>query len=245
VIPAKPIVYEFRRLRRQGVSALYAIILLLFVLLVRVFPPDVRSTMLPFVLFSEPVIVGYILSGGIFFMELEQNTHALYQLMPAGVWRYLILRITTFAIYGGIGGAFLTVGAMLGAESSSMLVLHTMAAGILCFVAAPAFTALGVFSAALFSTINGFIIKGVVFLLPMMGTIASVFIPGVARITALGILPGGGFFLFLGGFLPQPMPATPFRYILGAVNIVGWTAVGVSMARNRMGKRLVREGVVE
>gem|GEM_PF-3794282 len=251
--------FELIHLRRQGVLVIYVLVVVFYAGMLRVIPPDWRGFALPFLLFSEPAVIGYIFAGGVFVLEREQNIHAPILLSPGGLKRYVQTKMAAFFVYAALSGAVITLTGTIGTgsaietggaiETTEILRVSSMpgvlAAGLLCGLTSLGYTALGLFVAATFRDINSFLMKGVLFLLPMLAVLAIYYtVHDWPADLALTLLPGGGFFLL---YRTPSLPAGGAGFSAGAgvVNLIVYAVLFRRIAERRLARRLIGDSAGE
>ncbi len=245
--------FELIHLRRQGVLVIYVLVVVFYAGMLRVIPPDWRGFALPFLLFSEPAVIGYIFAGGVFVLEREQNIHAPILLSPGGLKRYVQTKMAAFFVYAALSGAAIATAGTIGTggaiETTEILRVSSMpgvlAAGLLCGLTSLGYTALGLFVAATFRDINSFLMKGVLFLLPMLAVLAIYYtVHDWPADLALTLLPGGGFFLL---YRTPALSAAGAGFSAGAgvVNLIAYAVLFRRIAERRLARRLIGDSAGE
>ena len=101
---------------RSGLSALYLGLPLVWILAARLSPPEARSLIVLIGLFTDPVMMGGVFSGGFLARERDQGLFGAWAVTPMGPGTWLAGRITMIALQGTLGGVILVLGSGVGAD---------------------------------------------------------------------------------------------------------------------------------
>lgn len=98
---------------RHGFYYVYAVLTLVYLVLLSQFSENVISVMLPIVIYTDPAVLGLFFIGGIVLLEKEQGILALLYITPLKVLEYILSKVITLTIISLIAGisiAYITYG---------------------------------------------------------------------------------------------------------------------------------------
>ncbi len=133
---------------KQGFYTIYAVVAVLYIIILRWLPLSWRLEVMPFVLFTDPSVLGLFFIGGILLLEKQQGIVDLVHVTPLKTSHYLYAKLLSLAALGLF--VSLVITAAVGASVTySPLVLGIVTTSIL-------FTALGVFIVTRATSLNAF-----------------------------------------------------------------------------------------
>ena len=151
--------FDIRYQARHGFPAVYAIITLLYILILRAVPEEVRRVLLPVIVFSDPVMLGLIFIGAIVLLEKEERTLESLFVTPLRLGEYLGSRLLSL----GLISITSSVAVVLGV-TGRLPAAHLFVPGVL--LTAGIFTLLGFAVAARVRSFNEFVFAAAGIMLP-------------------------------------------------------------------------------
>lgn len=183
----------------QGFYLIYFVVAILYICLLSLLPKNWIPYTLPFLLFSDPSVLGLFFIGGILLLEKEQGILSLLSITPLSVDHYLLSKLIslgTLSVFVSIGIFALSYGQ----GNYFLLIIGVFSASIL-------FTLLGIWIVSFSSSLNSFFLN-------------------MIPITLVGMVPC--FFLYspYSSFWLNFFPSVAaFRLILGSVSPISQTEI--------------------
>ncbi|PGD97831.1 fluoroquinolone export ABC transporter permease subunit [Bacillus wiedmannii] len=94
---------------RHGFYYAYLFVTILYIVLLRLLPNDIRTYIETLVIFSDPVVLGFYFIGGIILLEKAQNTLDSLFVTPFRVHEYIISKIISLTLLTVIA-SFVVIG---------------------------------------------------------------------------------------------------------------------------------------
>lgn len=165
------ILFQFR----HGFYAVYAIVTIMYVALLKLLPDEVVASLLPVILFTDPAMLGFIFIGAIVLLEKEEGTVQSLFVTPLRLREYFGARLLSLGLI-----SLLTTVAIALAVRGVRFWPHLLIPGVL--LTAGLFTLLGFAVAARAGSFNEFLLGAVLVivlacvpLLDHFGLVRSVF----------------------------------------------------------------------
>ena len=189
---------EIRIQLRSGLTALYLGMPLVWILIIRLLPPESRPVTTLLGLYADPVLMGSLFTGAFLARDRDQGLFAAWAVTPVNAGYWLTGRVLVIALQGSLAGLILVTGA--GVQADYLLLIPSL------FLAAACGALNGLLLARPFRDILSFILAGGSALALINIPLAGGYIrPGriwlftgpawsgwSALGSALGISPGGG-----------------------------------------------------
>lgn len=109
----KPFTHEVKFQFRHGFYIAYLLITVIYIAILRTLPMDVRTYILPLILFSDQGVVGFFFISGLFFLERDQNTLENLFVTPYSIRAYIINKVAALSLisyFSGLVIAIFTIG---------------------------------------------------------------------------------------------------------------------------------------
>lgn len=138
--------------QKQGFFMIYLVISFLYILLLTQIPESFRMQILPFVIFSDPSVLGLFFIGGILLLEKQQGILQSIVVTPLSSMEYMISKVaslTLVALFAGI-----LISAFIAGQEVNYFSLMV---GII--LTSSFFTLMGILIACRARTVNGFFVK--------------------------------------------------------------------------------------
>jgi len=138
--------------QKQGFFMIYLVISFLYILLLAQIPESFRMLILPFVIFSDPSVLGLFFIGGILLLEKQQGILQSIVVTPLSSMEYMISKVcslTLVALFAGI-----LISAFIAAQEVNYISLMV---GII--LTSSFFTLMGILIACRARTVNAFFVK--------------------------------------------------------------------------------------
>lgn len=214
---------EVRLQLRHGLAVVYLGVALVYVVILRVLPSEIRAIVAPLVILTDPAMIGFFFFGAFFLVERDAGILAPLAVAPSLHLEPLLARLISFGLT-----ALLSAAAVVVFGAPELLVLpgfRPLAAAALVVVSAVLFGLFGYLVALGSDTLNAYMIRTAIPFV-LISAPLLVFFPPTRSVLWL-LLPSGGpaglFAWSLGGVLPT-VPWSPvagagatFAWLLGAV----------------------------
>jgi fluoroquinolone transport system permease protein len=102
--------FDIRFQIRHGFYAVYAVVTLLYILVLRALPEQVRDVLLPVVVFTDPALLGLIFIGAIVLLEKEERTLESLFVTPLRLGEYLASRLLSLGLLSVSSSVVIVVG---------------------------------------------------------------------------------------------------------------------------------------
>lgn len=212
---------------RHGFYYAYALISVLYILLLRFIPVAIRERAAVLVIFSDPVMLGVFFVGGIILLEKEQRVLASIFITPFRLDEYIITRVISLTIiaelvsfsiiyfvFGNIAGPF---NLFIGVGLSSVF-----------------FTLLGLALAARVDSINGYILRVPLVFIPLFLPILEYL--NLFKTPLFYIIPSqGSLILIRAGFNDIPF----FEWFYAIILLLSWIVIAYFLARKSFYKNII------
>lgn len=231
---------ELRFQLRHGFGLAYLLVLAIYLVALYLVPPLLRPVLLAFMLLSDPLTVGLLFVGGVIQLEEAMRLTPPLFVTPLTPSRFLLSRVTAYALLGATLGLILLLLSPQEAFSASSLRRGWVVAigTVLLLPASALLTLLGAGVAYRVRSINGYILAIVPLLLLVVAPL-------------LGWLPqlAPSWFVWSPTYLPVTLLAALFGIIdypetsvllPGVFLFVAWAAVGAKLASTMLRRQLRR-----
>ena len=215
---------------RHGLYSVYAVICLMYVLILRSVTPAARAALLPLLVFVDPTMLGFFFVGGIVLLERTDRTLSGFFTTPAGVSHYFTAKVLSLSLLAALAGeaiALLSVG-------TAYRPLLLAGAVIL---ASAIFTLIGLAAVTRFRTVNGYLMGSVLYMLPFALPVAGYFGWFLTPLTY--VIPSrGALDLVAASF--SPAPVTPQVWMPALFSQLAWLAGAGLWARRWFARYVIR-----
>ena len=143
---------------RQGFYVVYAILTLIYMLVIHQIPESMKISVVPLVIYCDPTIVGFFFIGGIIMLEKNQGILEYLIVTPLRPKEYLMAKIISLTILAVIASIVITI-TTYGGEINWMLFILSV------IISSFFFTLYGFFVAAKSKSINEYFIKMIPYVL--------------------------------------------------------------------------------
>lgn len=147
--------------RKQGFFTIYLIISFLYLLVLTQIPEPYRDQIVPFVIFSDPSVLGLFFIGGMLLLEKEQGILQSIVVTPLQTMEYVISKVASLSLIAVLAGLLITILTYSGRVNLFVLVLGILLTS--CF-----FTQIGILVACRAKGINEFFIRMVPWMLVLV-----------------------------------------------------------------------------
>ncbi|HSJ27660.1 MAG TPA: hypothetical protein VLB67_05570 [Acidimicrobiia bacterium] len=216
---------------RRGVVAAAAIVVLVYVSLLRLVPDAIAATALPYLVFSDPAALGFFFIGGIVLADRSDGTAAAVAVSPATPGEILWSRVAVMTALGTFGGLAVGAGSGVGIRWSWFLPAVVLTAVV--------YTCFGYSVAMRSRSVNDYFARATAWSIPLFAPLALFAVdPGW---TPLAMWPSTASLLVLRGAVE---PATlsggtagvAFSVLLASAGLVGWWALTALRASRSDGR---------
>lgn len=83
---------------RQGFYLVYGIVTIIYIILLNLLSPNLRSTLGPIILLSDPSFLGFFFIGAILYYEKEQRVTSALFVTPVSYMEYLVGKILSLTL---------------------------------------------------------------------------------------------------------------------------------------------------
>ncbi len=209
---------EIRTQLHSGLTALYLGMPLVWILIIRLLPPDSRPVAALLGIYADPVMMGTIFTGAFLAREQDQGLFPAWAVTPMNAGEWLISRVIVIATQGTIGGIILISGA--GVRADLALLIPTL------FLASACGALNGLLIARPFRDILSFIVAGGMALALINLPVAGGYIkPGWVWFFTGPAWPGWSTLASALGLSPEGGGSGPHRAAVSLMVLSGWTAV--------------------
>jgi fluoroquinolone transport system permease protein len=188
---------------QQGFYFVYAVITVVYIVILSLLPLDVADITLPLVVFSDPSVLGMFFIGGIIMLEKTQGVLMVLVVSPLRIQEYILAKVISLAAISVLVAFAITGFGSAGSVNWFLLFVSTSLASAI-------FTMVGIMINAGCNTVNQYLLKTVPWML-------------------LIILPCFSLLGFPYSWLFQIVPSVAaLRLMLGAYTGIDWLeAVGL------------------
>lgn len=117
---------------RYGFYFIYVFLVVVFVVIIRLLPPDWHRTGLTMVLLSDPALLGFFFIGGILQLERGEGLLDALFLSPLRPWEYLVSKAISLGLLSTAAGCFIALFSGINGVQYALLV-PAMLFGSVCF----------------------------------------------------------------------------------------------------------------
>lgn len=210
--------YDIKFQIRHGFYYAYAIVSILYVILLRLVPTGARDYLSVLVLFTDPTVLGFFFIGGIILLEKDQSILASLFVTPMRAREYILSKLLTLSLLSLISSAVIVVFSSSERINPAMLIFAVVPSSTF-------FTLMGIALAARIRTLNQYIIASTIYLIPF---ILPIF--GFLRLFDLPIyhvLPGYGSLVLLKGVFS---PLAPASFLYSIILLLVWNIIAYNWA---------------
>lgn len=143
---------------KQGFYAVYLLLTIMYTVVLSQIPAKYLTVAVPFVVFSDPTIVGFFFIGGIVMLEKSQGVLDYLIVTPLRSMEYLISKVISLSILAVVAGVGITAVTYGGNVNWLYLVLGILLSSIF-------FTLYGFIPAAGCRTVNQYFLRAVPYML--------------------------------------------------------------------------------
>jgi fluoroquinolone transport system permease protein len=134
---------------KYGFYFIYAVLTILYILLLIAFPLSWRKNAMIMMIFSDPAAMGLFFMGAIVLLEKSQKVINLLAVSPVKVWEYILSKVVSLAIVSDIVAFVLAMVAKT--EDIILILLGTALTSVV-------FTLLGLIAATKINSLNQFVL---------------------------------------------------------------------------------------
>lgn len=138
---------------RSGFHLIYVVLTLIYILVIVQLPESWRSLVAPFMIFSDPTVLGFFFVGGLVMLEKEQGIIDLVMVSPLRIREYLMAKVLSLNIISLVAGTAIAI--VTGVEFNLLLLFLAIT------VTATFFTLLGFLLAIGSRSINQYFGKAI------------------------------------------------------------------------------------
>jgi fluoroquinolone transport system permease protein len=147
--------------RKQGFFTIYLIISFLYLLVLTQIPETYRHIAVPFVIFSDPSVLGLFFIGGMLLLEKEQGILQSIVVTPLESMEYVISKVMSLSIVALFAGVLISLLAYSGSVNYLYLVMGILLTSFF-------FTQIGILIACRSRGINEFFLRMVPWMLALI-----------------------------------------------------------------------------
>jgi fluoroquinolone transport system permease protein len=155
------ILYDIKFQMRHGFYYAYALVSLLYILLIRVMPVDTREYISILIIFTDPTVLGFFFIGGIVLLEKDQNIFSSIFVTPLKVWEYIVAKLVSLTLLSLLSSLVIAFFSVPGSFNPVLLIIAVATSSAF-------FTLTGLALAVRVKSINGYIIASPFFLTPFV-----------------------------------------------------------------------------
>jgi fluoroquinolone transport system permease protein len=213
------LLYDVKLQMRHGFYIAYFLITIVYIVILRLLPLELRETVNIILTFSDPSVLGFFFIGGLILLEKGQNIHDNLFVTPYKPEEYIWSKTLSLACLSVITSVVIHISAF-GAISNGFFFIS----GVL--ITSIFFTLLGLGVAVRCKTINSFFllssVYSFVFIVPLVETV------GLWESPLLNVLPSKGSLILISSAF-QPLELREVIYAYGI--LVAWTILAFVWAR--------------
>lgn len=187
---------------KQGFYLIYAVLTLLYIILLTFLGENAKRVVLPILIYIDPAVLGMFFIGGIVLLEKEQGILSLLYITPLRVTEYIVSKLLTLSIISLLSGIVITLVTFHGKVLFFQLIVGILLSSVL-------FTLIGFIIATRSKTVNDYFVKVIpwmtIFIIPCLSLIPNNFIPEYVHYI-LNLMPSVATLkIVLGSFIDFPM----------------------------------------
>ena len=207
---------------RHGFYYAYAVVCALYIALLLLFEPGLRSQAAAFVIFSDPAVLGFFFIGGIILLEKDENTLQNLFVTPIRTGEYVIAKDISLSLLAVLSSGIIAAAAVGFNANWAMLLTGVLLTSVV-------FIHIGIAAVSRIKSLNKYMLSAVVYMIPLFAPILDYY----------GIVPFWGFRLFptwasitlVGGAL-SPVSPPPGDIVLAYGVLAGWAVLSYFWAVN-------------
>lgn len=219
---------DYRLQFRHGFYYVYALLSVLYIIILRSLPEDLSDFILPLIVFTDPAVVGFFFIGGIIFLEKEENTLKSLFVTPINLWDYLFAKVISLTTLAVITSFIITI-AVKGTSFQPLLLFIGIV--LTSFI----FTFLGLVTASRFNTINKYFILSIIFILPLFLPLLDFF--DIYKNPLFLFFPTKASLILIHGGIGGEVSAGMAAY--GICSLILWTIIAAKWAHNWFEKHII------
>lgn len=89
---------------KQGIYAIYLIVTFFYLVVISALPETLHSIIVPFMVFSDPSIVGFFFIGGVIMLEKTQGIFTYLSITPLRLSEYILSKLLSYSFLAEIAG---------------------------------------------------------------------------------------------------------------------------------------------
>ncbi|MDO9536473.1 MAG: ABC transporter permease [Bacillota bacterium] len=217
---------------RHGFYAVYFLITVFYIVLLRLLPPEPGTFLAPVLLFTDPAVLGFFFVGGLVLFERKQNLLEGFLVTPLRPGEYLLAKALSLSLISlGTSLAIAWLGVRV--PFNPLLLLTGVS------LTAPIFTLVGFTLAVRSRTLNSFILVSFLLTPVFVFPLAEYF--GLFTHPLLYLAPGrGGMLLLVGSF----RGISPTDAALSTLSLAFWVVLAFLWAKKSFYRYVVERGMV-
>lgn len=220
---------DIRFQMRQGISLVYVVITLVYLLVLGKLPEAINAWVVPVMVYSDPAMLGFFFIGGIVMLEKSQGVIQYLTVTPLAPTAYLLAKTISLGLVSMAAGIAIVLLTYHGT-----VMWGTLLVGI--FLSSAAATSFGFLVAAGCRTVNAYFVRMIPAMILLVAPTVLVFIPVLRPIACL--LPSSaGLLLVLGAF----RGITILEVAACMVSLLIWDALLLKIAENSFVKKIAVE----
>lgn len=179
---------------KYGFYAIYTVITVFYIVILKLLPPQSLKLAVPFVVFSDPSFLGFFFIGGLILLEKGENTLEYLVVTPLRIHEYLISKMVSLTTLAVMTGVIITLLAH-GKDVNYFLLVTAILLTSFVFILT------GFIAVARFQTVNEYMLTSVSYMIILAVPLIEFF--GLYRsILFYGIPTQASLVLFRGAFQP-------------------------------------------
>lgn len=155
------IIYDIKFQIRHGFYYAYALVSVLYIVLLKIVPADSREYLSILILLTDPTVLGFFFIGGIVLLEKDQNIFASLFVTPMKVGEYVTAKLVSLTMLSLLSSAAIAFFSTPGSFDPLLLLISVAPSSVF-------FTLAGLALAVRVKSINGYIIASPFFLTPFI-----------------------------------------------------------------------------
>ena len=196
---------------KYGFYAVYAILTVLYILLLKRLPDQVLDMAVPLIIFTDPSLLGFYFIGALILLEKGENTLECLIATPLRIWEYLVSKMISLTMLALLAGTIIAIFSK-GKEVNYFLLFG----GIL--LTSFLFILIGFMAVAKFRTVNEYMMTSVLYMMVLCLPLLDFF--GIVQSPFFYLLPTQASLLLIrGAFQPVGIWNILYAIVFLAVSI--------------------------
>lgn len=216
---------------RHGFYFAYAFVSIVYIVLLRLLPPDARAYILPILIFSDPAVLGAFFIGGIVLLEKGESTLQSLFITPIRLHNYIISKVISLTILSILTSLIISIAGYGLNFNPFLLILGGTLTSVL-------FVLLGLVIVSRFKTLNDYLMGSVPFTAIFFVPVIDYF--GLFTTRLFYILPTHGAIKLIGGAFGKELP--PLDFGLSVLTLLVWIIVAYFWASRWIRKYVIESG---